>query len=320
MLGPLAWWEDPDRPWLLRLDTATSWSLRPQIGEGGGIFGVAPDGAYVLVRGERDHVVSTLDGSVRTLPAQTTVALSPDGTQIASTAPGGDGTDVYVERIDGSERRLVATVPSPGLAILLTDGRTAVLGTGSELVQPDGTRTPLPPVPGARAPLYGPDGARILVTTDAGLALVDPAAGSVLQVADSPDPTPFDDGVRDLVWAAPASGDETGAVVVDPVAGTATTLLADLPTSAITSVGDDGRVATVQVGAGGTGTVLASADGTVILLAEDALAAEAVVHPDGEVVAVAAIEGATRSLRVGEAGQPGVEIPTGRNPVWLLTD
>ncbi|HUG86616.1 MAG TPA: hypothetical protein VMM13_18755, partial [Euzebya sp.] len=320
--GALAWWDEPERPWLVRLDTGRTRSLRDQMVEGGRVVAATPSGDHLLVAGDGDHVISTGDGAVRTLPPQSSVTLSTDGRRLASIAPATAGADVYLENIDGSARRLIATVPDDGLPVPLEDGRVLVLGTASRIIQTDGTLTDLPPVPGAARPVVAADGRRVMVLGEQGLVLVDPDAATADVLADSLGWSVYANGPRTVLWAVSEDPAQTGALVVDPATGAVERLLPDTPTGPFTAISEDGRTVLLAAGVGGVDQFILTADGEV-WTARDAT--DAALHPEATAVAAAVANDVTRTLlvgapdAVGSVAQAEVEIATGRHPVWLMT-
>ncbi|CAN5470118.1 hypothetical protein BH23ACT9_BH23ACT9_01670 [soil metagenome] len=315
--GRVALWDDPQRPWLLRLDTGRATSLRQQVGEGGAEIGATSDGSHVLVRSERDHLISTEDGGVRALPVQSTVALAPDA--IVSTAPGVEGADVYLEALDGSGRRIVGTVPAIGAPVVLADGRVLVLGSSSAVVGTDGTVTELPAAPGATAPVLAADGVRVLAASPDRLYLADPDAGTVTPVPDSAGHVVHRAGPQTVFWTHSSDSGSPGVFVVDPSTAQVTRLLEDQATGEITAMSADGLHVVLRIGEGGDAAALVGADGEVRVLREGAESVRAALHPDGVTVGLGVLDSFARSLLIGPADGPEVEIPTGRSPVWVLT-
>lgn len=315
--GPTAWWGDPERPWVVRLDTGRTTSLADLVDITSPTIQATADGAHLLVRATRDHLVTTADGTVRTLPGQTTVTLAADGSGLASTAPGVAGSDVYVEALDGGGRRLVGTVSGEGHPVLLPDGRVLVLGPDSSLIGTDGSQADLPPAAGVTECDVALDGLRVLCATAAQLVLVDAAAVSITPIGGSTGMTlAADQAPADVLWAISTDPAAPGVVAVDATDGSITALLPDLPTTALIGLAADATTALLRVGPSGEDVAVVALDGRTEITPAGPGAS---LHPDGASLAVGVLDGTSRTLRLTGPGGPPVELPTGRAPAWLRT-
>lgn len=323
IFGSLAWWDDPDDPWLLRLDSGEVRRLGDLVDEPASAVAVATDGEQVLLDGARTAVLDT--GSWRVTPTVQTdrLAMADDGTVATVTTQ--DGQVILAVQAPGTDGRDLAILPGVGTPVPLPDGRVAVLGDSSVLVTPEGTASALPPVVVEGRAVASGDGRAVLAATAEGLVLVDTEAGSVTSAPGTAGLEPVDRPWGRWMWALSGS-DQPGVAVVDVETGQTHVALDDVVTAALTSTGVAGEAAVVSTGESGSDAVLVLADGTATPLQSEGDVIRAVLSPDGATIAVAVVREGGRAVlvdRVDEllAGATGstATIETGRQPAWLRT-
>jgi hypothetical protein len=333
--GSVALWADPAAPWAVDLAVGTPVSLVGQLDVETALLDATPSGSHLLVRAGRDHVVDLHAGSARTLPGQTSVTMSADGTMLGSIAPGATGLDVHVERIDGSGRRLVGVVESTDavavapdddgtVAVPLPGDRILVLGVRSGVMEASGELLEMSPVPGVRQVVVTADSSRVLAATDGGLVLVDTAGRTVTPIANTAGyvlvPPGSPPSATSTSWGWSTASDQPGAVGVSLADGASIELLQDSPTAGITSVSDDGRTALAQTGAG---VRYLDVDGSVEDLQQVGGRVDAVaLHPTGGLLAAERISATAQEVVIRRADQLDDDATAGfagHSPVWLRT-
>ncbi len=316
--GPVAWWNDRERPWLSRLDGSDPIDLAERLGEAVQVQSVTADGSHALATGSRTYIIDTVSGDSRAIEQTSFVSLAPDGRVLAVT-PGAGSALLTVEDVDGGGRRELALLARPGHPIPLADGRVLVAGQSSAIVGDDGTQTAVPPILGVEsAPIVSSGGRVVVVPTAEGLTLVDLAEGTVSVIADTVGHTPPMGGGRWL-WSVSADPSAPGALVIDTETATVVPLLPDTPTSEIGSVTLDGSLAAVLTGPGGSDAVILGVDGGTQPVVGDARVVDVALHPLGTFSAAALVVDTTRLLLVREGPDQEAQIDTGRSPVWLRT-
>jgi hypothetical protein len=316
--GALAWWDDPEAPWLLRLDDGVARPMREVHDQPGvAVVGVSADGSRVLLRGSTTVVADTATGEVRDTVQTDRIAMGPDGSVAAVTSR--DGQVLLVVQQPGADPRELAILADLGTPVPLADGRVAVLGATSAVADLSGAVTALPPVAGITgAPLASTDGRIVLVPTGQGLVVVDVTAGTVEPVTGTAGFTPVDHPTAGWLWALGEDG--SGAVVVEVATGTATRLQEGIPAGPVSSITADGGVLAIGGDGDGRQAVVVRADGTAGPAVADADMAEVALHPGGSGAATAVVRDGVGTLLVGDVQAPSTTIDTGRSPVWLRTD
>lgn len=312
--GPTALWDPLDARVLLRMDTGTVTAL-PTDASGAAVRSLSPDGGVaVLDDGDTISLLTTSPVELRTVGPDP-VGISANNLLVAR--PGAEvpgGTEVLVEGLDGSDRRVLGVAPGPFSPIPLVDGRVLLAGPSPALMAADGVPLPLAPAIPIRPPITMAAGTVGLATTDDGLAVVDVNARTITALPETAGWASIPFGSNRKLWALSLDPGEPGALVVDPVTGVTTRFLQDVATQRFLSVSADGSRATVLTE---DGTAVLDVDGTTTLLTAESGRVEAYLHPDGVRLAEAVVGPGERSLRLSDGvGEPAV-IETGRNPVWL---
>jgi hypothetical protein len=317
--GALAWWQQPDATWVVRLDTATPERLDERLGTPVEVLDVSADGAVALLDAGGPRVLDTAAGEVVPVEGADEVGLGADGT-VAAVGRRGD-VALLTTRSPAGELRELALLPGVGVPVPLPDGGVAVLGTPGTVVGDDGVGRPLPDVPAvAGAPVVAADGRVVLAAAAAGLVVVDVGAGTAEVLPGTAGFAPLELPAGAALWAAPEAGGP-GLVAVDAAAGTARRLLEEVAAGPIASSTADGAVVALATGTTAESWVTARPDGTVEVVdpGEGGRVVGVALHPSGEATTVAVVRDGGTALLLGNPDVPGTELPDARQPAWLRT-
>lgn len=317
--GRLAYWPDPENPWIMRLDDGSLYDLLALTGEVVEVTDHTPDGSVVLLGGSIPRLLDTGSGAVRELP-DAPLSMAADGT-ILWVERAADRIVLRTQAADGSGTTEQAELPALGTPVSLPAGRVFVAGPAGSLVEEDGTVTPSAGTGSVRGrPRLLDGGGRLLVPVDAGLTVVDIAQGIASLVPGSAGFEIVDDDATAVVWAVSSDPQQPGVIAIDSATGQATAMLQDTPTTSVGSIEDDGGRAVVTVGPEGHQAVIASADGSVENPLGDGSGdiVTVALNPEEPDHAVGLIVGTSRSVLLASATGE-TTLPDAWTPLWLRT-